>query len=189
MIRREADFVRVTPPLSDADVLELRAGDAVRITGVLLTGRDAAHKRLNELIKTNQPLPVDLKGQIIYYVGPTPAKPGQVIGSAGPTTGGRMDSTTEPLLRMGLKGAIGKGERGPAMREAFKKNVAVYFGAIGGSGAYLAKRITAQEIVAYPELGTEAIRRLTVEDFPVVVINDAHGADFYEEGRKKYAVK
>ena len=189
MIRREADFVRVTPPLSDADVLELRAGDAVRITGVLLTGRDAAHKRLNELIKTNQPLPVDLKGQIIYYVGPTPAKPGQVIGSAGPTTGGRMDSTTEPLLRVGLKGAIGKGERGPAMREAFKKNVAVYFGAIGGSGAYLAKRITAQEIVAYPELGTEAIRRLTVEDFPVVVINDAHGADFYEEGRKKYAVK
>ena len=187
MIRREADVVRVTPPLSDAEVLELRAGDAVRITGVLLTGRDAAHKRLNELIKSNQPLPVDLKGQIIYYVGPTPAKPGQVIGSAGPTTGGRMDSTTEPLLRMGLKGAIGKGERGPAMREAFKKHVAVYFGAIGGSGAYLAKRITAQEIVAYPELGTEAIRRLTVEDFPVVVINDAHGADFYEEGRRKYA--
>jgi len=187
VIRREADFVRVTPPLSDAEVLELRAGDAVRITGVLLTGRDAAHKRLNELIKSNQPLPVDLKGQIIYYVGPTPAKPGQVIGSAGPTTGGRMDSTTEPLLRMGLKGAIGKGERGPAMREAFKKHVAVYFGAIGGSGAYLAKRITAQEIVAYPELGTEAIRRLTVEDFPVVVINDAHGADFYEEGRRKYA--
>ena len=189
MIRREADFVRVTPPLSDAEVLELRAGDAVRITGVLLTGRDAAHKRLNELIKSNQPLPVDLKGQIIYYVGPTPAKPGQVIGSAGPTTGGRMDSTTEPLLRMGLKGAIGKGERGPAMREAFKKHVAVYFGAIGGSGAYLAKRITAQEIVAYPELGTEAIRRLTVEDFPVVVINDAHGADFYEEGRRRYATK
>ena len=187
MIRREADVVRVTPPLSDAEVLELRAGDAVRITGVLLTGRDAAHKRLNELINANQPLPVDLKGQIIYYVGPTPAKPGQVIGSAGPTTGGRMDSTTEPLLRMGLKGAIGKGERGPAMREAFKKHVAVYFGAIGGSGAYLAKRITAQEIVAYPELGTEAIRRLTVEDFPVVVINDAHGADFYEEGRRKYA--
>jgi len=189
VIRREADFVRVTPPLSDAEVLELRAGDAVRITGVLLTGRDAAHKRLNELIKSNQPLPVDLKGQIIYYVGPTPAKPGQVIGSAGPTTGGRMDSTTEPLLRMGLKGAIGKGERGPAMREAFKKHVAVYFGAIGGSGAYLAKRITAQEIVAYPELGTEAIRRLTVEDFPVVVINDAHGADFYEEGRRRYATK
>jgi len=187
VIRREADVVRVTPPLSDAEVLELRAGDAVRITGVLLTGRDAAHKRLNELINANQPLPVDLKGQIIYYVGPTPAKPGQVIGSAGPTTGGRMDSTTEPLLRMGLKGAIGKGERGPAMREAFKKHVAVYFGAIGGSGAYLAKRITAQEIVAYPELGTEAIRRLTVEDFPVVVINDAHGADFYEEGRRKYA--
>lgn len=188
MIRREPDFVRVTPPLTDAEVLELRAGDAVRITGILLTGRDAAHKKLNELIKANQPLPVDLKGQIIYYVGPTPAKPGEVIGSAGPTTGGRMDSTTEPLLRMGLKGAIGKGERGAATKEAFKKHIAVYFGAIGGSGAFLAKRITAQEVVAYPELGTEAIRRLTVEDFPVVVINDAHGADFYEEGRKKYAI-
>ena len=189
MIRREGDFVRVTPPLTDAEVLELRAGDAVRITGTLLTGRDAAHKRLNELIENGRPLPVDLKGQIIYYVGPTPAKPGQVIGSAGPTTGGRMDSTTEPLLRAGLKGAIGKGERGAATREAFKKHVAVYFGAIGGSGAYLAKRITSAEVVAYPELGTEAIRRLSVEDFPVVVINDAHGADFYEEGRKKYAVK
>jgi fumarate hydratase subunit beta len=187
VIRREPDFVRVTPPLTDAEVLELRAGDAVRITGVLLTGRDAAHKKLNELIQANQPLPVDLQGQIIYYVGPTPAKPGEVIGSAGPTTGGRMDSTTEPLLRMGLKGAIGKGERGASTREAFKKHIAVYFGAIGGSGAFLAKRITAQEVVAYPELGTEAIRRLTVEDFPVVVINDAHGADFYEEGRKKYA--
>jgi fumarate hydratase subunit beta len=189
VIRREADVVRITPPLTDAEVLELRAGDPVRITGMLLTGRDAAHKKLNELIKNGQPLPVDLRGQIIYYVGPTPPKPGQVIGSAGPTTGGRMDSTTEPLLRMGLKGAIGKGERGAAMKEEFRKHVAVYFGAIGGSGAYLAKRITAQEVIAYPELGTEAIRRLTVEDFPVVVINDAHGADFYEEGRRKYAVK
>ena len=108
MIRREADFVRVTPPLSDAEVLELRAGDPVRITGTLLTGRDAAHKRLNELITNGRPLPVDLKGQIIYYMGPTPPKPGQVIGSAGPTTGGRMDSTTEALLKAGLKGAIGK---------------------------------------------------------------------------------
>ena len=187
MIRRET-ISSVTPPLTD-EVLELRAGDTVRITGTLLTGRDAAHKRLNELIKAGQPLPVDLKGQIIYYVGPTPAKPGQVIGSAGPTTGGRMDSTTELLLRAGLKGAIGKGERGAATREAFKRYRAVYFGAIGGSGAYLAKRITAQEVIAYPELGTEAIRRLTVEDFPVVVINDAHGADFYEEGRRKYATK
>jgi fumarate hydratase subunit beta len=187
VIRRET-ISSVTPPLTD-EVLELRAGDTVRITGTLLTGRDAAHKRLNELIKAGQPLPVDLKGQIIYYVGPTPAKPGQVIGSAGPTTGGRMDSTTELLLRAGLKGAIGKGERGAATREAFKRYRAVYFGAIGGSGAYLAKRITAQEVIAYPELGTEAIRRLTVEDFPVVVINDAHGADFYEEGRRKYATK
>lgn len=188
MIRREADFVRITPPLTDDEVLQLRAGDAVRISGVLLTGRDAAHRKLNDLIQADRPLPVDLKGQIIYYVGPTPPKPGQVIGSAGPTTGGRMDSTTEPLLRLGLKGAIGKGERGPALREAFKRHRAVYFGAIGGSGAFLAKRITAQEVVAYPELGTEAIRRLTVEDFPVVVINDAHGADFYEEGRRKYSV-
>jgi fumarate hydratase subunit beta len=187
VIRREADFVVVTPPLTDEEILELRAGDPVRITGTLLTGRDAAHKRLNELIMEGKPLPVDVKGQIIYYVGPTPPKPGQVIGSAGPTTGGRMDSTTEPLLRMGLKGAIGKGERGAPMREAFKKYRAVYFGAIGGSGAYLAKRITAQEVIAYPELGTEAIRKLTVEEFPVVVINDAHGADFYEEGRRKYA--
>jgi fumarate hydratase subunit beta len=187
VIRREADVVHVTPPLTDAEILQLRAGDAVRITGTLLTGRDAAHKRLVELLKNGQPLPVDLKGQIIYYVGPTPPKPGQVIGSAGPTTGGRMDSTTEPLLKAGLKGAIGKGERGAATREAFKKHVAVYFGAIGGSGAFLAKRITVQEVIAYPELGTEAIRRLTVEDFPVVVINDAHGADFYEEGRRKYA--
>lgn len=188
MIRREADYVALTTPVTDEEILQLRAGDAVRITGVLLTGRDAAHKKLIELIDQGRPLPVDLKGQIIYYVGPTPPKPGQVIGSSGPTTAGRMDSTTEPLLRMGLKGAIGKGERGAAVKEALTKYKAVYFGAIGGSGAYLAKRIRRQEVVAYPELGTEAIRRLDVEDFPVVVINDAHGADFYEEGRRKYAV-
>ncbi len=187
MIRREGDLVHVTTPLSDEDILQLRAGDAVRLHGVLLTGRDAAHKKLVELIEKGQPLPVDVKGQVIYYVGPTPSKPGEVIGSAGPTTGGRMDSTTEPLLKAGLKGAIGKGERGAKVKAALKAYKAVYFGAIGGSGAYLSKRIKSQEILAYPELGTEAIRRLVVEDFPVVVINDAHGADFYEEGRKKFA--
>ncbi len=187
MIRREGEVVLVAAPLTDGEVMELRAGDRVRITGPLLTGRDAAHRRLVELIEKGAPLPVDLRGQIIYYVGPSPAKPGQVIGSAGPTTAGRMDSTTEPLLRAGLKGALGKGERDRATREALRKYKAVYFGAVGGAGALLGKRIRSQELLAWPDLETEAVRRLMVEDYPAVVINDAHGGDYYEEGRRRYA--
>lgn len=177
---------RLTTPLSDADVENLRAGDRVRLSGVLLTGRDAAHKRLIDLLDAGQPLPVDVQGQIIYYVGPTPPRPGMVIGSAGPTTGGRMDSYAPKLMALGLKGMIGKGNRSLPVREAMKQHKCVYFGAVGGAGALLSKHIKSAEILAYEDLGTEAIRRLVVEDFPVIVIDDVHGNDLYEEGRKQY---
>lgn len=178
---------KIRPPLSDEDVANLKAGDHVLISGVVYTARDAAHKKMVDLIKQGKPIPIDVKGQIIYYVGPTPPKPGQVIGSAGPTTSSRMDSTTSPLLALGLKGSIGKGERSKELIKEFVKYRAVYFATIGGAGALLSKRIKKVELVAYPELGTEAIRRLEVEDFPVVVINDIYGNNFYEEGRRKYA--
>jgi fumarate hydratase subunit beta len=178
---------RLTTPLSDADVESLHAGDRVRLSGVLLTGRDAAHKRLIDLLDAGQPLPVDVRGQVIYYVGPSPPRPGMVIGSAGPTTGGRMDSYAPKLMGLGLKGMIGKGARSLPVREAMQQYKCVYFGAVGGAGALLSKYIKSAEIIAYEDLGTEAIRRLVVEDFPVIVINDAHGNDLYEEGRKQYA--
>lgn len=178
---------RLTTPLSDADIESLRAGDRVRLSGVLLTGRDAAHKRLIDLLDAGQPLPVDVRGQVIYYVGPSPPRPGMVIGSAGPTTGGRMDSYTPKLMALGLKGMIGKGARSLPVRESMKQYKCVYFGAVGGAGALLSKYIKSAEIIAYEDLGTEAIRRLVVEDFPVIVIDDAHGNDLYEEGRKQYA--
>jgi len=178
---------RLKTPLSDADVEQLKAGDIVYLTGTIYTARDAAHKRLVDLIQKGEPLPFELRGAVIYYVGPTPPKPGEVIGSAGPTTSYRMDSYAPTLIEHGLKGMIGKGKRNEAVKEACKKYKAVYFGAVGGAGALLAKRIKEAEVIAYPELGPEAVRRIVVEDFPVVVVNDTYGNDLYEEGRKLWA--
>ncbi len=178
---------RITTPLSDEVVESLRVGDKVLITGYIYTARDAAHKRMVESLKRGESLPIDVKGQVIYYVGPTPPKEGQVIGSAGPTTAIRMDSYVEPLLKLGLKGMIGKGYRSAKVRELLKKYKAVYFAAVGGVATLLQRHIKSSELVAYEDLGTEAIRRLHVEDFPVIVANDIYGNDLFEEGRKKYA--
>jgi len=183
-----ADGIKeVTPPLSDADVESLKAGDRVRITGVMYTARDAAHARLLPLIEAGQPLPIDVRGQIIYYTGPSPARPGHVVGSIGPTTGGRMDKFTPRLLSLGLKGMIGKGHRSQAVKDALREHKGVYFGAIGGAGAVLSRFVKELQVVAYEDLGTEAIRRLVVEDFPAIVINDCHGGDLYVDGMKEYA--
>lgn len=181
-----AEPIRLRAPLTDADVKGLRAGDQVLLSGDLYTARDAAHARLADLIRQGQPLPFDLRGQIVYFVGPTPAPPGRPIGSAGPTTSYRMDPYSPLLIEHGLKGMVGKGKRSAEVTEALKKHKAVYLAAVGGAGALIAQRIRAAEIVAYEDLGPEAIRRLTVEDFPAVVVNDCHGGDVYAEGRKKY---
>lgn len=177
----------LTTPLTDEVVQSLRAGDRVAISGVVYAARDAAHKRMFALLEQGKALPFDVRGQIIYYVGPTPARPGHVIGAAGPTTSGRMDKYTPKLLEQGLKGMIGKGYRSPEVKEAIVKYRAVYFAAVGGAGALLSKSIKAQEIVAYEDLGPEAIRRLVVENFPAIVINDVYGNDLYVEGVKKYS--
>jgi len=178
--------IRLRTPLAEKDLEKLTIGDRVLITGVIYTGRDAAHKRLFDLIEQGKELPLDMKGQIIYFVGPSPAKPGQAIGSAGPTTSYRMDAFSPRLIELGLKAMIGKGNRSQAVIEAMKKHKAVYFGATGGAGALLAKAIKKAEIVTYEDLGPEAIRRLEVVDFPVVVINDVRGNDLYAEGARKY---
>ena len=182
-----SEAIRLKTPLSDADVEKLKAGDKVLLNGVIYTGRDAAHKRLYDLLMEGKPLPIDVKGQVIYYVGPAPAKPGQVIGSAGPPTSGRMDAYSPKLIEIGLKGMIGKGMRKKEVVEAMKKYKAVYFAATGGAGALLAKAIKKAQVVAYEELGPEAINRLEVENFPVIVVNDTKGTDLYEEGMRKYA--
>lgn len=171
---------KLATPLSD--VTFLRAGDLVSISGIIYTVRDVAHKRLIHLINNGEPLPFDLDGAIIYYVGPCPAKPGRPIGSAGPTTSSRMDVLTAPLLKQGLKGMIGKGGRSAEVITAIKKHGAVYFAAVGGAGALISQHIKDSEIIAYPELGTEAIRRLVVEDFPVIVAIDSMGNNLYEHG-------
>ncbi len=173
-------------PLSEETVQMLRAGDTVTLTGEMLTGRDAAHKRLIALLQEGKPLPVDVKGQAIYYVGPAPAAPGHACGSAGPTTSYRMDDYTPPLLQLGLNCMIGKGRRSDAVREAMKACGAVYLGAVGGAAALIARCITHTEVLAYPDLGTEAIHRFTVKDFPAVVLMDAHGGNLYESGPKTY---
>ncbi len=178
---------KITTPLTEDVVMDLRAGDNVLITGVIYSARDAAHKRLVELIEKGEKLPLDLRGQIIYYVGPAPAKPGQVIGSAGPTTSGRMDAYTPTILAQGAKGLVGKGSRNQAVKDALREHGAVYFASVGGAAALTAKTIKGAKIVAYEELGAEAIRRLEVEDFPATVVNDAHGNDLYVEGAKRYA--
>lgn len=183
-----ADGIKdVTTPLSDADVESLRAGDRVRLTGVIYTARDAAHGRLLPLIEQGTPLPIDVKGAIIYYTGPTPAQPGDVVGAIGPTTASRMDKFTPALLKLGVKGTMGKGYRGQAVKDALKEHRGVYLGAIGGAGAVLSRHIKKLEIVAYEDLGTEAIRRLEVDGFPAIVLNDCHGGDLYQDGQKQYA--
>ena len=181
-----AESIKIQLPLKDADVQRLRAGDHVLFSGVIYTARDAAHRRMVAALEKGEPTPFDVRGQVIYYVGPTPARPGRVIGSAGPTTSMRLDSFTPPLLEAGLKGIIGKGSRSPAVRDALKKHKAVYFLAVGGTGALLSQRIKKVDIVAYEDLGTEAVRRMEVEDFPAVVVNDVHGNDLLEAGRARY---
>ncbi len=178
----------ITLPLAD-DILEtLHAGDELLLTGVMYVGRDAAHKRMIETLQAGEPLPVDLKGQVIYFMGPTPARPGKAIGSAGPTSSYRMDVYSPRLMAEGLKGMIGKGMRSKEVKEAMKKHKAVYLGAIGGAGALFAGCIRKVEVVAYDDLGPEALRRLTVQDFPVTVVNDIHGGDLYEEGRARFRI-
>jgi len=178
--------IKITPPISDDTIARLRAGDKVLITGVLYTARDTAHKRLVDLLDAGKQLPVDVKGQIIYYAGPTPAKPGAVIGSAGPTTSGRMDAYAPRLLDLGLKVMVGKGERSREVIESIKKNKAVYMAAVGGAAALIARSIKKAEIVAYEDLGPEAIRRLEVVDFPAIVVNDMYGGDLFVQGVEKY---
>jgi fumarate hydratase subunit beta len=170
-------------PLTDSVIESLRAGDYVYLSGQVYTARDAAHKRMVEALANGEPLPVHLHGQVLYYVGPTPAKPGEVIGSAGPTTSERMDPFTIPLLEAGLKGAIGKGGRTTPIAEAFRRHHAVYFLAVGGAGALLSKHIRSVQTVAYEDLGTEAIRLIEIDAFPVVVCNDVHGGDLIRDGR------
>ncbi len=182
-----SDIIRLTPPLNDSDVESLQIGDKVSISGTIYTGRDAAHKRLIDLVQADKPLPIDIKGQIIYYVGPSPAKPGRPVGAAGPTTSYRMDAYAPELIRLGLKGMIGKGARNQDVRGAMSEFKAVYFAAIGGAGALMAQAIKQAEIIAYEDLGPEAIRKLVVEEFPVIVVNDVRGNDLYEEGVLKYA--
>lgn len=181
--------ISITAPLSHEDARKLRAGDSCLLSGVIYTARDAAHKRLCELIEQGKELPVDLKDSVIYFVGPTPARPGQIIGSAGPTTSYRMDAYSPKLIAMGQTGMIGKGKRGPEVVEAMKTHGAVYFGAIGGCGALLAKCIKKCEVVAYEDLGAEAIHRLEVENFPVIVVIDSLGNNLYETGRADYLGK
>ena len=183
----EPKRLRLTPPLTDADIAGLRAGDRVLITGGIYTARDAAHRRLGESLKQGEKPPFDLQGQILYYVGPTPPRPGRVIGSAGPTTAERMDAYTPFLLSLGIKATMGKGRRSAEVKAAMQQYKAVYLAAVGGAAAYLARTIKRAEVIAYPELGTEAIRLLEVEDFPAFVVNDMYGADFYEQGIREYA--
>jgi fumarate hydratase subunit beta len=180
------DAVRLRAPLDDTAVLRLRAGDDVRLDGVVFGARDAAHARLVELLDSGEPLPVDLRGQIIYYVGPTPARPGEPIGSAGPTTSSRMDRYAPRLYAAGLKATIGKGYRSTAVREAIVAHRGLYLAAIGGSGALLGRCIVRADIVAWPDLGPEALYRFEVRAFPAVVVNDAHGGDLYEAARNEY---
>lgn len=179
--------MEIRAPLTDEMVEKLRAGDRVTIGGVIYVARDAAHKRIVEALDRGEKAPFDLKGQIVYYMGPSPAKPGQVIGSAGPTTSLRMDAYSARLMAEGLKGMIGKGSRNQAVKEAMKRYKAVYFAATGGAGALISKAIKKSELVAYEELGAEAVLRLEVENFPVIVINDIYGGDLYEEGKARYA--
>ncbi len=176
----------IKTPVSDKVIGQLRAGDRVYISGYLYTGRDSAHKRLIELIEKGRKLPIEIKGQFIYYVGPTPARPGKPIGSAGPTTSCRMDPYTPVLHKLGLKGTIGKGFRSKEVKESLRRYKAVYLAASGGTGALISRSIEKAEVIAYPDLGPEAIRLIKVKDFPCIVINDMYGGDLYQNGQKQY---
>ena len=177
---------KIALPLTDSVIADLRAGDEVLLSGLIYVAQDAAHKRFVEALDRGERLPVDLSGQTLYYMGPSPARPGQVIGSAGPTTSGRMDPFTPRLLEQGLKGMIGKGYRSAPVKEAIVKNRAVYLAALGGAGALLSRRIVKADVVAYPDLGAEAVLRLEVKDLPAIVVNDIYGGDIYEQGKAKY---
>lgn len=181
--------MNITTPLTDEVLAQLHAGDKVTITGTIYVGRDAAHKRLVETLDRGEPLPFDPRGQIIYYMGPSPTRPGNPIGSAGPTTSYRMDAYTPRMLSVGLKGMIGKGNRSQAVLDAIKKYKAVYFAATGGAAALIARCIKKSEVIAYEDLGAEAILKLEVENFPVIVINDIYGGDAYVEGKARYQKK
>ncbi len=176
----------ITAPINRDEAGKLRAGDYVYLTGTIYTARDAAHKRMYETLEKGEPLPIELKDNVIYYMGPSPAREGRPIGSAGPTTASRMDKYTPALLDLGLAGMIGKGKRSETVKEAIVKNGAVYFAAVGGAGALLAGSIKASEVIAYDDLGTEAIRRLEVENFPVIVVIDSKGRNLYETAGKEY---
>ncbi len=179
---------KIMLPLADETLEGLKAGDNILLTGTIYVGRDAAHKRMIEALEQGKPLPFDIKGQVIYFMGPSPARQGQPIGSAGPTTSGRMDSYSPRLIAEGLKGMIGKGMRSQEVKNAMKKYKAVYLAAIGGAGALISKTIKKSEVIAYEELGAEAVRRLEVEDFPATVVNDIYGGDLYQEGKARYRV-
>lgn len=178
---------KLTLPLKESDIENLRAGETVLLTGTMITGRDAAHKRLYELIEKGEKLPVDINGEVIYYVGPAPAKPGFAVGPAGPTSSYRMDKYAPALLDRGLKGMIGKGARNQEVIDAIVRNRAVYFACVGGAAALIAKSIKSEEVLCYEDLGTEAVRRYSVEDFPCIVAVDSYGNNAYEEGQKKYS--
>ena len=177
---------QISVPIKKEDALSLRAGDYVTLTGTIYTARDAAHKRMQEALDAGESLPIEMQGNVIYYMGPSPAREGRPIGSAGPTTASRMDKYAPGLLNLGLKGMIGKGKRSQEVRDAIVRNGAVYFAAVGGAGALLSRAITSSEVIAYDDLGTEAIRKLTVKDFPAIVVIDAEGNNLYETAVKEY---
>lgn len=179
----------INVPISNEDAGKLRAGDYVYLTGTIYTARDAAHKRMYEAMKKGEPLPLDLEGNIIYYMGPSPAREGRAIGSAGPTTASRMDKYTPDFLDLGLKGMVGKGKRSGEVQEAIVRNGAVYFAAVGGAGALLSRSIKSSRVIAYEDLGTEAIRELQVENFPVIVVIDSEGNNLYKTAIKQYKVQ
>lgn len=180
---------KIKLPFNEETIAGFKSGDELLLSGMLYAARDAAHKRLAADLEKSKPLPFDIRGETIYFMGPTPVRPGQVIGSAGPTTSGRMDVYSPALIKAGLKTMIGKGKRSFAVKEAMKKHRAVYLGATGGTGALLSRRIRRAEVIAYPELGAEAILRLEVIDFPVVVINDIYGGDLYEGAKARYRLE
>lgn len=176
----------LTPPIDDETAQALKAGDRILLTGSIFTARDAAHRRMVELMERGEDLPVELEGAVLYYVGPTPASPGRATGSAGPTTSSRVDRYTPALLARGLRVVIGKGDRSPEVAAALQEHGAVYLAAVGGAGALLAQRVVAAEVVAWPELGTEAIHRFEVNEFPAIVVMDSHGGNLYASGRASY---
>ncbi len=180
---------KIMLPLTEKTLESLKAGDNTLLTGTMYVGRDAAHKRMVEALEQGKPLPFDVRGQVIYFMGPSPARLGQPIGSAGPTTSGRMDSYSPRLIAEGLKGMIGKGMRSQEVKDVMKKYKVVYLVAIGGAGALISKTIKKSEVIAYEELGAEAIRRLEVEDFPATVVNDIYGGDLYQEGKARYRIE